>query len=98
MTHVEKWLYLYHAVLEIIKVKVVVDVPFIIEKKYVKICKDEIQKGILPEFPDYIFDVHTLNSKKTVVDFANEGALVKDECTIFKNEIYREFYCTFKEV
>lgn len=102
MTHKEKPLYMYQAVLTLILRDQLTFIP-------VELCKVSLNKDFenpfVPGkdniFPDYVYDVHTSagrNLKKTAFDFAMEGSLVTDECTEFLNVEWRANYIKFKKM
>jgi len=105
MTHAEKPIYLYHALLLALKFDEFdttehlnlltspgeLTLEFIIAKTVEHGEKD---------FPDYVYDKHTTKNAdaKTSLDFATEGALVKDEEMKFLNPLYRSMYIDFKKI
>jgi hypothetical protein len=95
MTHKEKFLYYYQAIHTIIHKEELNYEPV----KYSKTSKD-CYVFSFPDikFPDYVYDIHTGNNKKNTVDFALEGAYVKNECTKFKNDTWRKYYIEFKKM
>jgi hypothetical protein len=103
MTHKEKWIYLYHAVLLILN-KNKIDWTDDIEKKEIVPKEEEIRKYYdfniarnKIEIDDFILDIHTgLKIKNGLFKFASEGALIIDENKQFLNEEYRKMYIDFK--
>lgn len=103
MTHKEKMLYLYQAILTVIHQ----DSLDFEEVKFGKVSLTNdfeypLENG---KFPDYVYDIHTGNNnsivngkKKGVVDFALEGAYIEDENTTYKNDKWRKNYIRFKKL
>ena len=103
MSHAEKPIYMYHALLLIIHAgdprldyATVHDV--IAEKDLIR--ASENAKTFTGPFADHVMDVHTdqNTSKKTVVDFAIQGAFIVDEDQRFKDQKKRDMYIQFKEL
>ncbi len=95
MTHKEKFLYFYQAMHTIIHKDELSYEPL----KYSKPLKECFVYTLLDiKFPDYVYDIHTGNNKKNTVDFALEGAYVKNECVKFKNDEWRKNYIKFKKM
>ena len=103
MTHEEKPIYLYNIILILLNKD-----KFCVEDilKYTPSdaeIKDH-KNIVIPdsfELDDYVHDIHTGNkskTSKTIVDFANEGAYVKNECKTFAIPLYRKMYVRFKEI
>lgn len=103
MTHKEKWIYLYQAVL-LILYKNRIDWTDDIDKKEIVPNKEEIQAYYdfniarnKIEIDDFILDIHTgIKIKNGLFKFASEGALIIDENKQFLNEEYRKMYIDFK--
>ncbi len=97
MTHKEKMLYLYQAILTVIYQDELDFTPLEIDKVSLS---NEFEYPLDEEnkFPDYVYDIHTGNRTKGVVDFALEGALIEKEDTTFKNEKWRQNYIKFKKL
>lgn len=90
MKHKEKMLYFYHAVLVVMHQDV-------LDFSNTPSTSIEFEYPLIDnKFPDYVYDIHT-GSKKDVLDFALDGALVVNECTKYKNEKWRKYYIQFKE-
>jgi len=101
MTHKEKYIYLYHAILICLeKENLINDFNSIIRlKASTDECKDHFNcKNI--KLDSYVYDVHTGDKSKTIVDFAQNGAKIKteDEDLTFANSLYRNMYNEFKEI
>lgn len=105
MTHQEKYIYLYHAILLIINRNIV---DFSNEIYDLQIDNDTINKlynehinNKIIEIDEYIKDIHTKN-KKNIKDgltkFAIEGAYVKNEDKKFLNDEYRDIYINLKKL
>lgn len=96
MTHSERPIYLYTAIL------------YILHKDSIEVSTlndDSFELPSLPKFtdkdiPDYVYDVHTgnKNKNKTMVDFALEGSLIINEDTKFLETEYKEFYIKNKRL
>lgn len=100
MTHKEKPIYLYHAILlflvDINHEKLILN--FSIQR--ILDSQSRINNNIIINFEkyDYINDIHCGNKNKTEVDFANDGALIINECLYYANVQYRKMYIEFKEI
>ena len=104
MGHKEKPIYLYHAVLLIVRSKEIdrnskppeIDTSIVdVEKLY----KDHLSGGKL-EIDDYVLDLHTRKMKWSphcYEKFAMEGAFIKNENDRFLNKEYREIYNLLKK-
>ena len=104
MTHREKPIYLYHAVLLLVRFKEIdwnseapaVDTPFDeVEKLY-----EEHLRGGRMEMDDYVLDLHTKKGKlsaNSLENFALEGAYIKNQNDKFLNQEYREIYNSLKK-
>jgi hypothetical protein len=104
MNHREKPIYLYHAVLLIVRrneidwqLKVpTMDTP---ETEAESLYKDH-RSGPRMDMDDYVMDLHTRKMKWSpgcLERFALEGAYVKNEDTRFVNPEYREIYVLLKQ-
>jgi hypothetical protein len=99
MTHKDYWIYLYNAILIVIKRKVI---DFDEKKTFTFYKREEVDELVninlsLNKFftiDDYVYDQHTATNYKVgdKVRFALESAYVKDECTTFLNCEYRRLY------
>jgi hypothetical protein len=104
MTHKEKPIYLYHAVLLIVRRKEIdwTSTPPSINTKMSdinRIYREHLNDGRM-RIDDYIMDLHTRGGKKAgncLENFALEGALVKNENKKFLNNDYREIYILSKQ-
>jgi hypothetical protein len=104
MTHKEEPIYLYHAVLLLIRRNQIdwaakapiIDTPIAdVEKLYT----DHIGGGKM-EMDDYVLDLHTKSGKRSnhgLEKFALEGAYVENENVRFLNQEYREMYILLKQ-
>ena len=104
MTHTEKSIYLYHAVLLIVRRKEIdwsskpplFDTPIDdVEKLYRQHLGDGIMK-----IDGYVMDMHTKGGKKSancLENFALEGAYVKNINDNFLHKEYREIYILLKK-
>jgi hypothetical protein len=104
MTHKEKPIYLYHAVLLLVRRKEIdwtsqppsIDTPFAdVENLY----RDHLRGGKM-KMDDYVLDLHTKKGKKgdhCLEKFALEGAYVENENDKFRREDYRELYIELKK-
>ena len=104
MTHKEKPIYLYHAVLLIVRRNEIdwssippqIDTPLVdVNKLY----SDHRSNGKI-EMDDYVLDIHTRGVKRTansMQKFGLEGAFVKNENEKFLNKDYREIYILLKK-
>lgn len=90
MTHKEKPIYLYHAILIIIHLS-----NYNYELNNIDIDTKEF-KNPFP-FPEYVFDIHTGNSTSKT-KFAIEGAFIVNESTEYKNDKLREYYIKYKQI
>jgi len=103
MTHKEKWIYLYHAIMLVI-FKNKIDWNHDVDLQEILPSDEEIKKYYdfnisknLIEIDDFILDIHTgLKIKNGRFKFASEGALIINENKIFFNEKYRKMYIDFK--
>lgn len=103
MTHKEKWIYLYHAILLIVN-KNRIDFNSTIDDTIVS--DDEVDcyyaKNLGFEtvvLDNFVFDMHTRSVEANLKSkFALEGALVVDECKTFFNQDYRDLYINFKKM
>jgi hypothetical protein len=96
MTHKEKPLYLYQAMLTIIHQDSLDFEPIQFEK--VSLTDDFEYPLTNGKFPEYVYDIHTGNKKKGVLDFALEGAYIEDEDKTYKNDKWRKNYVRFKKL
>jgi hypothetical protein len=104
MDHDEKPIYLYHAVLLMVRrdeidwssIAPVIDTPIAdVEILY----KDHLADGKMP-VDDYILDLHTHGGKRSgdcLENFALEGAYIKNENIDFLRPEYREIYIKLKQ-
>jgi hypothetical protein len=104
MTHKEKPIYLYHALLLMLRRNEIdwtsqppeVDTPMAeVERLYA----DHLQGGRM-EMDEYIMDLHTRKMKwrpGCLESFAREGALVKNEDSRLITPAYREIYVHLKQ-
>jgi hypothetical protein len=104
MTHAEKPIYLYHALLLLLRRNEIdwssqppaIDTPISeVERLYV----DHFQGGRM-EIDDYVMDLHTRRMKwhpGCLEEFAREGALVKNEDSRLVTPAYREIYLRLKQ-
>ena len=104
MTHKEKPIYLYHAVLLIVRRNEIdwtskppqIDTPMVdVDKLY----SDHRRNGKIG-MDDYVLDIHTRGVKRTansMQKFGLEGAFVKNENEKFLNKDYREIYLLLKK-
>lgn len=67
------------------------------EELKLKIDRIRLNKN-LEKFPDYVFDIHTKNNSKNLVDFSIEGCYIKEECIKYKNQVNRDIYISFKKM
>jgi hypothetical protein len=104
MGHREKPIYLYHAVLLLVRRNEIdwnstappVDTPI---ADVVKLYADHLGGGKM-KIDDYVLDLHTKRMKWSahcLEKFALEGAYVKNENTNFLNPEYREIYILLKK-
>jgi|GEM_PF-4099280 len=104
MGHKEKPIYLYHAVLLIVRRDQIhwtskpprIDTPI---GTVNKIYADHLSGGKM-EMDEYVEDIHTKTGKKSdepLKRFALEGAYVKNENKVFLNRTYRKIYNLFKK-
>jgi hypothetical protein len=104
MGHKEKPIYLYHALLLIVRRDDIdwasqpprIDTPI---DTVNKIYADHLSGGKMA-MDEYVEDIHTKTGKKSdepLKRFALEGAYVNNENKAFLNETYREIYNLFKE-
>jgi hypothetical protein len=103
MKHKEKPIYLYHAVLLLVRRKEIdwnstapqAETPMDdVRKRY----EDHLRGGKM-EIDDYVLDHHTKGGRKdsdSSIKFALEGAYVKNENTHFLNPEYRDIYILLK--
>lgn len=104
MTHREKPIYLYHAVLLMVRRKEIewtskapiIDTPIAeVEKLY----RDH-RGGGKREMDDYVLDLHTKKGKMSancLEKFALEGALIKNQNDNFLHQDYRNIYISLKK-
>lgn len=102
MTHKEKPIYMYHAILLVllegrldhVSERTVVDInemtPMLVNSK-------ETARLFSGPFEDYILDLHTGCRQKNSLDFATSGALIPDEDQRFMEPELRNMYIEFKE-
>ncbi len=104
MGHREKPIYLYHAVLLIVRRNEIdwnstappVDTPI---ADVMKLYADHLGNGKM-KIDDYVLDLHTKRMKWSahcLEKFAREGAYVKNENTNFLNPEYRDIYILLKK-
>jgi hypothetical protein len=104
MTHKEKPIYLYHAVLLLVRRNEIdwtstappVDTPI---ADVVKLYTDHFNHGRM-KIDDYVLDLHTKKMKwssQCLEKFALEGAYIKNENDNFLNQEYREIYILLKK-
>jgi hypothetical protein len=104
MGHREKPIYLYHAVLLLVRRNEIdwnskppaIDTPM---DDVVKLYGDHLCGGKM-EIDDYVLDLHTRGVRKSancLEQFAMEGAYVKNENDEFLNAEYREIYILLKK-
>jgi len=111
LKHKERFIYLWHAILLIIKkpklvgfVKSLEDVLNCKEyeefKEITGKIKEKFYENEKIEFDDFVYDIHTGNIKKSegLIKFAQDGSFIKNECKDYLNEEYRKIYIEFKEV
>lgn len=97
MTHMEKPIYLYHAILLTLHEKNVdtrISLPRNIDEKFVKTYRTRAE-SFGGKFDDYVYDKHVgrMNKeKKTTYTFATEGAFIPDQDERFFNSVHRDFY------
>lgn len=102
MTHREKPIYLYHAILLIIRRD---EIDWRAEIPEINTPWHEVEalyrtnvSGKVIELDDFVFDIHTGRlGENSLTRFAREGALVENENQRFRNENYRLIYCALKE-
>ena len=104
MTHKEKPIYLYHAVLLIVR-RNEIDWPS--RPPQIETTMDDVDniysdhcKNGKMEIDDYVLDLHTKKGKKIgncLENFALEGAYVKNENDNFLHPEYREIYILLKK-
>ena len=104
MTHREKPIYLYHAVLLMVRRKEIdwtskappIDTPI---ADVAKLYRDHLGGGKM-EIDDYVLDLHTKEGKgggHCLEKFALEGAYIKNQNDKFLNQEYREIYVSLKK-
>ena len=104
MGHMEKPIYLYHAVLLIVRRSQIdwdssppsIDTPM---EEVEKLYSDHFREGKMP-MDDYVLDIHTRHGKRPrngLERFALEGAYVENENAVFLNKEYREIYVMMKQ-
>jgi hypothetical protein len=104
MTHKEKPIYLYHAVLLLVRRNEIdwdfeppaIDTPMV---DVMKLYGDHL-RGDKMKIDDYVHDIHTHGGKRgpdSMRKFAIEGAFVKNENDTFLNKEYREIYILLKK-
>jgi hypothetical protein len=102
MTHRERPVYLYHAVLLVVRRK---EIDWDAEPPEVDTPASEVEAlyqahlaGREVELDDFVFDVHAGGpAQGGLTRFAREGALVVNEAARFRNEDYRRVYNALKE-
>jgi hypothetical protein len=103
MGHKEKPIYLYHAVLLLVRRNEIdwdstaptIDTPMV---DVMKLYGDHL-RGVKMKIDDYVLDLHTHGGKKgpgSLKKFALEGAFIKNENYHFLNKEYREIYILLK--
>ena len=104
MTHKEKPIYLYHAVLLLARRNKIdwdaeppcIDMPMAdVQRLY----KNHLVGGKMA-MDEYVFDLHAMRGKKRdgcLENFAREGAYVENENIHFLNPVYREIYILLKQ-
>lgn len=108
MTHKEKFIYLYHAILLVIKHNDLIsnykDNCNIINNFYDinELYQDHINHKKI-EIDDFIEDIHTKKKNELInhnghLKFAKEGAIVVNQDDRFLNKEYREIYIKLKEI
>ena len=104
MTHREKWIYLYHAILLIVHRKSVDFNETIKDEEELSIeniaeyYKKNLENQLI-EIDDFVYDIHTgLKADNLKTKFALEGSIVVDENKKFFNKEYRELYIKFKKM
>ena len=104
MTHREKLIYLYHAILLLVRRGEIdwsskppkINTPL---RKVLRRYENHL-KNTRMGIDDYILDLHTRKGKRTVnslKEFALEGAYVKNQNKKFLNQQYREIYILLKQ-
>jgi hypothetical protein len=104
MTHKEKPIYLYHAVLLMVRRKEIdwnstaptIDTPV---ADVVKLYRDHLGGGEM-EIDDYVLDLHTKGGRRradSLKKFALEGAYTENENDKFLNKEYRDIYILLKK-
>lgn len=108
MKHKEKYIYLYHAILFVIKRN---EINWNMKKSEIVVTNEELDRvdklykinlsGKNIELDDFIFDIHTKN-KVNIKDgrtmFAIEGSKVVNEDKNLLNEDYRKVYIELKKI
>ena len=104
MTHKEKPIYLYHAVLLIVRRN---EIDWTLKPPQVDTPMDNVDKLYSDHgcnekigMDDYVLDIHTRGVKRTansMQKFGIEGAFVKNENEKFLNKDYREIYLLLKK-
>lgn len=104
MTHKEKPIYLYHAVLLLVRRN---EIDWDAEPSCIDIPIADVQRlyrnhlaGGKMAMDEFVFDLHAIRGKKRdgcLENFAREGAYVKNENTHFLNPAYREIYILLKQ-
>lgn len=104
MTHKEKPIYLYHAILLIIRRNDInwntqpYDLLYYDKDKVSKLYDYNLKYNII-ELEDYIYDVHTkYGGTDGLMKFVNEGSLVVNEDKGLYNEEYRNIYIELKNI
>jgi hypothetical protein len=103
MTHKEKPIYLYHAILLVVRRKEIgwnsrppaIDTPM---AEVMKMYDDHLSERKM-KIEDYVLDIHTHGGKRghdSMRKFALEGAFVKNENDQFLNKEYRDIYNLLK--
>jgi hypothetical protein len=102
MTHREKPIYLYHALLLIVRRRQIdweaqpppIDTP----PEQVEALYEGNLAGPAPELDAFVHDMHTgASGPDARTRFALEGAFVVNEDVRLRNDVYRTIYCRLKE-
>jgi hypothetical protein len=104
MTHREKPIYLYHAILLLVRRNEIdweseppeSGIPMAV---VIKLYGDHLHGGKM-KIDDYVLDIHTHGGKRgpdSMRKFAMEGAFVQNENEAFLNKDYRDIYILMKE-
>lgn len=99
MTHAEKPIYLYNAVLSTLN-ESSIDSTLVVPRLDMNAVKKCYESAVAfdGKFDDYVYDIHTSANKerKTRTTFAEEGAYIVNEDKRFLNKKYREMYIYYK--